>query len=129
MPLLSPVSEIPPLAVPPPSRDQLVACSAGWVAVALNLGCQGLGYVYQRRWRAFWIGGTAAVAATVVGGIGGMLVAGSLAQGRLERDALVRTGLMAGVYGGLFGVGVASSVEAGLAVRRARRRLVAAEGA
>ena len=24
------------------------------LAASLNLGCQGIGYIYQRRWKAFW---------------------------------------------------------------------------
>ena len=44
-----------------PTREQILAASAGWVAVLLNLvpGI-GIGYLYQRRWMAYWI--TVAVA-------------------------------------------------------------------
>ena len=36
-----------------PSRDQVLAASAGWVAVLLNVvPGLGAGYLYQRRWRA-----------------------------------------------------------------------------
>ena len=39
-----------------PTREQILAASAGWVAVVLNLvPGLGSGYLYQRRWRAYWI--------------------------------------------------------------------------
>ena len=39
-----------------PSRNQVLAASAGWVAVVLNLvPGLGAGYLYQRRWRPYWI--------------------------------------------------------------------------
>ena len=39
-----------------PTREQILAASAGWVAVVLNvLPGLGTGYLYQRRWRAYWI--------------------------------------------------------------------------
>ena len=39
-----------------PTREQILAASAGWVAVVLNV-VPGLGasYLYQRRWKAYWI--------------------------------------------------------------------------
>ena len=44
-----------------PTREQILAASAGWVAVVLNLfPGVGNGYLYQRRWKAHWI--TVAVA-------------------------------------------------------------------
>ena len=39
-----------------PSREQILAASAGWVAVLLNVvPGLGAGYLYQRRWKAYWI--------------------------------------------------------------------------
>ena len=39
-----------------PNREQILAASAGWVAVLLNvIPGLGAGYLYQRRWRAYWI--------------------------------------------------------------------------
>ena len=39
-----------------PSREQILAASAGWVAVVLNvIPGLGAGYLYQRRWKAYWI--------------------------------------------------------------------------
>ena len=39
-----------------PTVQEILAASAGWVAVALNvLPGPGGGYLYQRRWKAHWI--------------------------------------------------------------------------
>jgi hypothetical protein len=36
------------------TREQILAASAGWVAVLLNLFPDvGNGYLYQRRWKAY----------------------------------------------------------------------------
>ena len=46
-----------------PTREQILAASAGWVAVLLNLvPGVGNGYLYQRRWKAYWITFAVAVA-------------------------------------------------------------------
>ena len=38
------------------SRNQILGCSSGWVAVGLNiLPGLGAGYIYQRRWKAYWL--------------------------------------------------------------------------
>lgn len=106
-----------------------MASSCGWLAVSLNLGCQGLGYIYQRRWGAFWIGGAAAAASALVLGAGSAALV-SVGLSRMnpsdlprDRDELVVPMAMLGGYAGLLAVGIGSAVEAGLAVNRARRRL------
>ena len=39
-----------------PTRREIIAASAGWVAVTLNVvPGLGAGYLYQRRWKAYWI--------------------------------------------------------------------------
>ena len=39
-----------------PTKQEILAASAGWVAVTLNvLPDLGAGYLYQRRWKAYWI--------------------------------------------------------------------------
>ncbi len=121
-----PASAIP--AAPTPSRDDLVASSAGWLAVSLNLGCQGAGYIYQRRWKAFWIGGLAAVGTAVVLATGSALLVRNSTlleqlQGQEDSGELTAGAVMVGAYAGLLAVGIGSAVEAGLAVNRARRRL------
>ena len=43
-----------------PTRDQILSVSSAWVAILLNvLPGLGTGYLYQRRWRAYWITATA----------------------------------------------------------------------
>ncbi len=38
------------------SRNQILGASSGWVAVVLNiLPGLGAGYIYQRRWKAYWL--------------------------------------------------------------------------
>ena len=37
------------------SKDEIVSLSAGWIAVVLNIfPGLGTGYIYQRRWKAYW---------------------------------------------------------------------------
>ena len=129
------VSPVPP--VPQPlaglSRDQLVAASAGWLAAYLNLHGMGLGYIYQRRWGAFWIGGAAAVGASVLLAGASALLVNNLApaqrpQSPEEQNLWVGGAAALGGYAGVFAVGVGSAVEAGLAVNRARRRLQSPAG-
>ncbi len=123
-----PVNAFPPPSSADPTpvltRDQLVAGSAGWLAVSLNLGCQGIGYIYQRRWKAFWIGGVAAVGAAVLvaTGTAAVMIAGQ-AQGQEERPEWIAGSVALGAYLGVLAVGVGSAVEAGVAVKQARRRL------
>ena len=46
-----------------PTKQEILAASAGWVAVTLNVvPGLGAGYLYQRRWKAYWI--TSALATT-----------------------------------------------------------------
>jgi hypothetical protein len=53
-----------------PTREQILAASAGWVAVVLNvLPGLGAGYLYQRRWRAYWITSALATAWFVAGAV------------------------------------------------------------
>jgi len=117
----------PAVAAAPPlaglSRDQLVAASSGWLAVYLNLHGFGLGYVYQRRWRAFWLGGLAALAVGSAFGVAAGFAGAAMGEGRADRSEVTIVAAMGGFYAGLFGVAIGTSVEAGLAVNRARRRL------
>jgi hypothetical protein len=98
-------------AVMVPTREQILAASAGWVAVVLNVvPGLGAGYLYQRRWRAYWI--TSALAT-------GWLVAGAaLAQ---NADAATEAqNQLVGLIGLLVLAGV-TATEAGLTVKRVRQ--------
>ena len=95
----------------PPSRDQVLAASAGWVAVLLNV-VPGLeaGYLYQRRWRAYWITSAVATAWFVAGAV--------LAQ---DADAAAEAqNQLVGLIGLLVLAGV-TATEAGLALKRVRQ--------
>ena len=93
-----------------PTRQEILAASAGWVAVTLNVvPGLGAGYLYQRRWKAYWI--TSALTTTwfFLG-----VVLGQDAEAAEElRNQLI--GL-----GGLVVLAAGTAVEAGLAVKKAR---------
>jgi hypothetical protein len=89
-----------------PTREQILTASAGWVAVLLNLfPSVGNGYLYQRRWKAYWI--TVAVAVS-------FLAANAIASSR-PKNQLQLVGVL-----GLLLLGPVTAVEAGLAVKRVR---------
>ncbi len=93
-----------------PTREQILAASAGWVAVVLNVvPGLGAGYLYQRRWKAYWI--TSALATS-------WFVAGALLAQNADGAAEAQNQL-AGLVGLLVLAGV-TATEAGLAVKRAR---------
>lgn len=93
-----------------PTRDQILAASAGWVAVVLNvLPGLGAGYLYQRRWRAYW---------TTSGVATAWFVAGAVLARNADAAAEAQNQLM-GLLG-LLALAAVTAAEAGLAVRRAR---------
>ena len=95
----------------PPSRDQVLAASAGWVAVLLNVvPGLGAGYLYQRRWRAYWITSAVATAWFVAGAV--------LAQD--ANAAAEAQNQLVGLIGLLVLAGV-TATEAGLALKRVRQ--------
>jgi hypothetical protein len=98
-----------------PTREQILAASAGWVAVLLNVvPGLGAGYLYQRRWKAYWF--TSALAT-------GWFVAGAL----LARDATATATAAAEAQNQLVGLigllllAAVTAAEAGLAVKRVRQ--------
>ena len=95
-----------------PNQKEILAASAGWVAVTLNVvPGLGAGYLYQRRWKAYWI--TSALATTwfVLGA-----VLGQGAEGAEEmQNQLV--GL-----GGLVALAAGTAIEAGMAVKKSREK-------
>ena len=95
----------------PPIRDQVLAASAGWVAVLLNVvPGLGAGYLYQRRWRAYWITSAVATAWFVAGAV--------LAQ---DADAAAEAqNQLVGLIGLLVLAGV-TATEACLALKRVRQ--------
>ena len=95
-----------------PTQKKILAVSAGWVAVTLNVvPGLGAGDLYQRRWKAYWI--TSALATTwfVLGA-----VLGQGAEGAEEMQNQF-VGL-----GGLVALAAGTAVEAGLAVKKSREK-------
>ena len=93
-----------------PNREQILAASAGWVAVLLNvIPGLGAGYLYQRRWRAYWITSALATSWFVAGAV--------LAQ---NADATAESQNQLVVLIGLIVLAVVTATEAGLAVKKVR---------
>ena len=96
-----------------PTREQILAASAGWVAVLLNVvPGLGAGYLYQRRWKAYWI--TSALATC-------WFVAGAVLGQNADPTAEAQNQLV-GLIGLLALAGV-TAAEAGLAVKNVREAL------
>jgi hypothetical protein len=93
-----------------PTRDQILAASAGWVAVLLNVvPGLGAGYLYQRRWKAYWITSALATAWFVAGALLGQS-ADAAAEAQNQLVGLIGLLLLAAI----------TASEAGLAVKRVR---------
>ncbi|EAQ69693.1 putative conserved membrane protein [Synechococcus sp. RS9909] len=93
-----------------PSRDQILAGSAGWVAVLLNvIPGLGAGYLYQRRWKAYWITTVLATA---------WFAAGAALGQNADPAAEVQNQLVGLI--GLVLLAAITAAEAGLAVKRVR---------
>ena len=96
------------------SQEIILAASSPWVAVVLNLvPGLGTGYIYQRRWRAYWISSGLATAWFVAGGVLSQIVDEVLMPDLVKQNQLI--GL-----GGLLLLAVVTATEAGLAARRAQ---------
>jgi hypothetical protein len=94
-----------------PTREQILATSAGWVAVVLNvIPGLGAGYLYQRRWKAYWITSALATAWFVAGAV---LSKNADAAAEAQNQLVGLIGLVA-----LAGV---TAAEAGLAIKRVRQ--------
>ncbi|WP_341878930.1 hypothetical protein [Synechococcus sp. UW140] len=92
------------------NREQILAASAGWVAVLLNvIPGLGAGYLYQRRWRAYWI--TSALATS-------WFVAGTVLAQNADATAESQNQLVGLI--GLIVLAVVTATEAGLAVKKVR---------
>ena len=93
-----------------PTKEEILASSAGWVAVTLNvIPGLGAGYLYQRRWKAYWITSGLATTWFVLGAVLGQ---GAEAAEELQNQLVGLLGLIA-LAGG-------TAAEAGLAVKKSR---------
>ena len=95
-----------------PTKKEILAASAGWIAVTLNVvPGLGAGYLYQRRWKAYWITSVLATTWFVLGA-----VLGKEADGAEEiQNQLI--GLL-----GLVALAAGTAVEAGLAAKKSREQ-------
>ena len=95
-----------------PTREQILAASAGWAAVLLNVvPGLGTGYLYQRRWKAYWI--TSALATA-------WFVAGALLSQNADAAVEAQNQLVGLI--GLIALAAVTATEAGLAVKAVRQR-------
>ena len=93
-----------------PTREQILAASAGWVAVVLNVvPGLGAGYLYQRRWKAYWITSLLATA---------WFVAGAALGQNAEPETEAQNQLVGLI--GLLVLAAVTATEAGMAVKRVR---------
>ena len=96
-----------------PTREQILAASAGWVAVLLNvIPGLGAGYLYQRRWKAYWITSALGAAWFVAGAVLGQ-DAEPAAEAQNQLVGLIALLLLSG----------GTATEAGLAVKKVRDQL------
>ncbi|MAR08563.1 MAG: hypothetical protein CL681_01975 [Blastopirellula sp.] len=94
-----------------PSQKEILAASAGWVAAILNvIPGLGAGYLYQRRWKAYWITSAIATAWFAAGAVLGQDVEG---QQDIQNQLIGLAGLL--------GLAIVTSIEAGLAVKQSRQ--------
>ena len=92
------------------TKQEILGASAGWVAVTLNVvPGLGAGYLYQRRWKAYWITSSLATTWFVLGAVLGQ------DAGAAEELKNQLVGL-----GGLVALAAGTAVEAGLAAKKAR---------
>ena len=102
-----------PVPIAMPSSEQILAASAGWVAVLLNvIPGLGAGYLYQRRWKAYWITSALATVWFVAGAVLGQ-DAEPAAEAQNQLVGLIGLLLLAG----------GTATEAGLAVKNVRQQL------
>ena len=95
---------------PSPTPQQILASSAGWVAALLNVvPGLGAGYLYQRRWKAYWVTSILATA---------LFVAGAALGQNADPETEVQNQLVGLI--GLLLLSAVTATEAGLAVKRVR---------
>ena len=110
----SPRSIHPLLAHMTPTKQQILAASSLWLAVVLNVvPGLGTGYIYQRRWRAYWITTATSTAWLVLGAVLGQDVDPLLQPDVLQQNQLI------GLAGLLLVAGV-TAVEAARAAKQAQ---------
>ena len=101
------------------SKQQILAASSVWLAVVLNVvPGLGTGYIYQRRWRAYWITTATSTGWFVLGALLGQDVDPVLQPDVLQQNQLI----------GLAGLLLVAGVTAVEAARAAKQAQAQAEG-
>ena len=96
-----------------PSREQILASSKGWIASFLNfLPGLGSGYLYQRRWKPYFL----TIAASTSWFALGVFLQGDSAPS--QREQLI--GIL-----GLFFISIVTVIEANLAFKKASNKTTA----
>ena len=94
------------------SRDEILASSKGWVASFLNfLPGLGSGYLYQRRWKPYFL----TIAATTSWFALGVFLQGDKEPSQSEQ--------IIGIFG-LFFISIVTVIEANLAFKKANNKLI-----
>ena len=94
-----------------PSRDEILASSKGWVASFLNfLPGLGSGYLYQRRWKSYFL----TIAASTSWFALGFFLQGDSEPSKVEQ--------IIGISG-LFFISIVTVIEANLAFKQASKKI------
>ena len=94
-----------------PSKDEILASSRGWVASFLNfLPGLGSGYLYQRRWKPYFL---------TIAAINSWFVLGFFLQGDSEPSKVEQ---LIGVSG-LFFISIVTVIEANLAFKQTSKKI------
>ena len=93
-----------------PSKDEILASSRGWIASFLNfLPGLGSGYLYQRRWKPYFLTITASTA---------WFTLGFILQGDSEPSEIEK---ILGISG-LFFISIFTAIEAKMAFKKASKK-------
>jgi len=94
-----------------PSKDEILSSSKGWIASFLNfLPGLGSGYLYQRRWKPYFL----TIAASTSWFILGLLLQGNSEPSQREQ--------IIGIAG-LFLISIVTVIEANLAFKKATKKI------
>ena len=95
-----------------PSKDEILASSKGWVASSLNLfPGLGSGYLYQRRWKPYFL----TITATTLWFVSGFILQGDKEPSQSEQ--------IIGIAG-LFFISIVTVIEANLAFKKISNKLI-----
>ena len=94
------------------SKDEILASSKGWVASSLNLlPGLGSGYLYQRRWKPYFL----TITAITLWFFLGLILQGDKEPSQIER--------IIGISG-LFSISIFTVIEANLAFKKTSNKLI-----